>query len=70
MDYFDVQECRFDEQGRLSLIPVPGGEHVLACDTVIFAVGMKTDLGFFEGEVPECTPRQWIVADAAQKDVA
>ena len=28
---------------------------------------MKTDLGFFEGEVPECTPRQWIVADAAQK---
>ena len=67
VDYFDVQECRFDEQGRLSLIPVPGGEHVLACDTVIFAVGMKTDLGFFEGEVPECTPRQWIVADAAQK---
>ena len=67
VDYFDVQECRFDEQDRLSLIPVPGGEHVLACDTVIFAVGMKTDLGFFEGEVPECTPRQWIVADAAQK---
>ena len=67
VDYFDVQECRFDEQGRLSLIPVPGGEHVLACDTVIFAVGTKTDLGFFEGEVPECTPRQWIVADAAQK---
>lgn len=32
-----------------------------------FRRGHEDGPRFFEGEVPECTPRQWIVADAAQK---
>lgn len=69
VDYIDVQECRFDEWGRLSLVPVPGGEHSLACDTVIFAVGMKTDLSFLDGldGAPERTLRNWIAVDERQR---
>lgn len=66
VDYYEVRECRFDEQGRPSLVPVPGGEHTLACDTVIFAVGMKTDLGFMGADTPALTPRRWIAVDGRQ----
>lgn len=64
--YYEVNECRFDEAGRLSLVPVPGGAHTLECDAVIFAVGMKADLGFLADAAPAVTPRGWLVADAAQ----
>ena len=69
VDDFDVQECRFDEQGRLSLIPVPGGEHSLACDTVIFAVGMKTELDYLGENAGgiDLTPRRWIRVDGNQR---
>ena len=66
VEYFDVQECRFDEQGRLSLIPLPGGEHSLACDTVIFAVGLRTDLAFLQGEPLQLSPRNWISVNETQ----
>lgn len=65
-DYFEVQECRFDEKGRLTLVPVEGGEHTLACDTVIFAVGMKTDLGFMADANVNLTPRNWIAVNKKQ----
>lgn len=67
-DFYEVRECRFDEAGRLSLDPVPGGEHTLACDTVIFAVGMKTDLSFLGDNTGglELTPRRWIKVDKRQ----
>ncbi|WP_298067836.1 FAD-dependent oxidoreductase [uncultured Mailhella sp.] len=70
VDYFEVQECRFDEKGRLTLVPVPGGEHHLDCDTVIFAVGMKTDLGFMAGTDVTLSPRNWIVVDKEQASSA
>ena len=45
---------------------MPGGEHTLACDTVIFAVGLKTDLDFLGPDAPELTPRCWIAVDERQ----
>lgn len=66
VDYYEVAACRFDEAGRLSLDPVPGGEHAQECDTVIFAVGMKTDLEFMGTNKPALTPRNWIVTDERQ----
>lgn len=66
VDYYEVAACRFDEAGRLSLDPVPGGEHAQECDTVIFAVGMKTDLEFMGTDKPALTPRNWIVTDERQ----
>lgn len=67
-DFYEVRECRFDEAGRLTLDPVPGGEHTINCDTVIFAVGMKTDLAFLGDNAGglELTPRRWIKVDARQ----
>ena len=70
VDYFEVQECRFDEKGRLTLVPVEGGEHTLECDTVIFAVGMKTDLDFMTEAGVDLTPRNWIVVDGKQASSA
>ena len=69
VDYFEVQECRFDEKGHLTLVPVEGGEHTLECDTVIFAVGMKTDLAFLGENAGglELTPRNWIKVDESQR---
>ena len=66
VDYYEVAACRFDEAGRLSLDPVPGGEHAQECDTVIFAVGMKTDLEFMGTDKPALTPRNWVVTDERQ----
>ncbi len=45
-------ECRrvahfeFDDQGRLSVETVPGSEHVLPADVVIFSVGQRAGLAF------------------------
>ena len=66
VDYFEVKECRFDEKGHLTLVPVEGGEHTLDCDTVIFAVGMKTALDFMAEAGVTLTPRNWIVVDGKQ----
>ena len=68
-DYFEVKDCHFDEKGKLTLEAVPGGEHVLECDTVIFAVGMKTDLAFLGENAGglELTPRNWIKVDESQR---
>ena len=69
VDYFEVKDCHFDEKGKLTLEAVPGGEHVLECDTVIFAVGMKTDLAFLGENAGglELTPRNWIKVDESQR---
>ena len=64
--YCEVAECRFDEAGRLSLVPVPGGDHTLECDAVILAVGMKTDLDFMADAAPELTPRGCLAANSDQ----
>ncbi len=68
VDFYEVRECRFDDAGRPVLEPVPGGSHSLDCDTVIFAVGMKTDLDFLGENAGglDLTPRRWIVVDKRQ----
>ncbi|HEV2448983.1 MAG TPA: FAD-dependent oxidoreductase [Thermoplasmata archaeon] len=39
-----VQEGPKDASGRPSLVPVPGSEEIVPCDTVIVAVGEKADV--------------------------
>lgn len=67
VEYFEVKECSFDEAGKLHLEKKENGDHVLSCDTVIFAVGMKTDLSFLGDRNIAVTPRNWIVVDECQK---
>ncbi len=49
-------ECRrvahfeFDDQGRLSVETVPGSEHVLPADVVIFSVGQRAGLAFIPAD--------------------
>lgn len=68
VDYFEVKECHFDENGKLTLEPVPDGSHTLPCDTVIFAVGMKPDLDFLGPLIDgiSLTPRKFIKVDGKQ----
>ena len=68
VDFYEVKEFRFDDAGRPVFEPLPGGSHTLECDTVIFAVGMKTDLGFLGDNAGgiELNPRRWIVVDKQQ----
>ena len=68
VDYYEVLNCKFDEKGRLTLEPKPNGEHELACDTVIFAVGMKPDLDFLGENAAglELGPRGWIKVNEMQ----
>lgn len=64
VDYFQVRDCRFDEQGRLTLEPEPNGAASIACDTVIFAVGTRTDPAVFAEQKLELATRNRIVVDA------
>ncbi len=38
-----------DESGRPKPIPVPGSEHIIECDSVIFAIGQKANPVAYEG---------------------
>lgn len=69
VDCFTVSGCSFDATGQPQLQPEPCGAYALDCDTVIFAVGMKTDLSFLgtANDDIALTPRQWIKVDAAQQ---
>lgn len=68
VDYFKVKECHFDENGKLTLEPEPNGSCVEPCDTVIFAVGMKSDLDFLGPLIDgiTLTPRKFIKVDEKQ----
>ncbi|MBI5706404.1 MAG: FAD-dependent oxidoreductase [Armatimonadetes bacterium] len=45
----EVVSATFDEAGRLTLQEEPDSEHVIAADTVIFAIGQAADLEFIAG---------------------
>ncbi|MBE9482610.1 MAG: FAD-dependent oxidoreductase [Chloroflexi bacterium] len=45
----DVQSFEFDSLGRLRVEAIPGSEHILSADTVIFAVGQVPELGLIDG---------------------
>ena len=51
-----------DESGRRRPRAVPGSEFVVACDTLVPAVGLSVDLSWLSDEV-EVTPRGTIAAD-------
>lgn len=40
--------CELDETGRCRPEPINGSEHAIAVDTVIAAIGLKTDLALFD----------------------
>lgn len=63
VDWFRVRDCRFDEQGRVTLEPEPGGTCSIACDTVIFAVGTRTDAAILTEQKLQLTARNRIVVD-------
>jgi len=46
VECLDVTFMQFDEEGRLTLETRPGSEHVIPCDTVIFAIGQRVGLAF------------------------
>lgn len=59
----DVTFIEFDKDGRLTLETHPGSEHLLPCDTVIFAIGQEPDLGFLSDGELQITSRWTITVD-------
>jgi formate dehydrogenase beta subunit len=54
-----------DASGRCRPVPIQGSEFVIACDTVIPAIGQKVDASCLQGECcPELTRRDTVKADA------
>jgi len=49
VECLDVRSFEFDSMGRLHVDSIPGSEHILPADTVIFAVGQVPELEFIEG---------------------
>jgi formate dehydrogenase major subunit/formate dehydrogenase beta subunit len=49
VECLDIRSFTFDEKGELSVDTIPGTEHVLPADTVMFAIGQVPDFGFLEG---------------------
>ena len=44
VDFMNVESFTFDENRNAKIVKEEGSQHHIACDTVIFAVGQKTDL--------------------------
>jgi heterodisulfide reductase subunit A-like polyferredoxin len=51
VECMEVESFNFDETGRLQVEKIPGTNHVIPCDTVIFSVGQRAGLAF----IPEDT---------------
>ncbi|MEK7278773.1 MAG: FAD-dependent oxidoreductase, partial [Chloroflexota bacterium] len=58
----NVSFMRFELDGSLTLETVPDSEHVLACDTVIFAIGQRAGLAFIPEDAGVGITRQRTVA--------
>ena len=41
-----VESFHFDKNGRLQISKIPGSEHIIECDRVIFSVGQRAGLAF------------------------
>jgi heterodisulfide reductase subunit A-like polyferredoxin len=46
VECMEVASFSFDGAGRLSVEKIPGSQHVIPCDTVIFSVGQRAGLAF------------------------
>jgi len=51
-----------DESGRRRPVPVPGSEHVVPCDSVIFSVGQRAGLAFIPKDAGVGTTRDNTIA--------
>jgi NADPH-dependent glutamate synthase beta subunit-like oxidoreductase len=49
VECLDVKSFGFDKEGKLNVETVPGSEHVLPSDTIIFAIGQLPELKLTEG---------------------
>ncbi len=49
IEFFDVADFHFNENGDAVIVPVSAEKHVLQGEMVVFAVGIKPDLSFLEG---------------------
>ena len=58
----EVSYFAFDHEGRLNLEKVPGSEHVLEADTVIFSVGQRAGLAFIPDDAGVGITRQRTIA--------
>lgn len=45
-----VASFHFDESGRLQVEKIPGSQHIIPCDTVIFSVGQRAGLAFIPAD--------------------
>jgi NADPH-dependent glutamate synthase beta subunit-like oxidoreductase len=63
VECLSLSHMEFDDEGRLHMDVIPGTEHTLAADTVIWAIGLAPDLGFLEGTAIEVSKRGAIVVD-------
>lgn len=49
VECLDVKSFEFDKEGRLQVESIPGSEHILPADTVIFAIGQVPELELVGG---------------------
>ncbi len=58
----DVSFMRFEPDGALTVETVPNSEHMLACDTVIFAIGQRIGLALIPEDSGVGVTRQGMIA--------
>jgi len=58
-----LSHVEFDDEGRLHMDVIPGSEHTLAVDTVIWAIGQAPNLSFLAGTGVKVSQRGVIVVD-------
>jgi heterodisulfide reductase subunit A-like polyferredoxin len=57
----DVNFMQFEPDGTLTLETVPNSEHILPCDTVIFAIGQNSVLSFIPEDTDVGISRQGLI---------
>ena len=48
IECMDVGSFQFDQAGNLQVDTIPGTDHILPADTIIFAIGEEPDFGFLQ----------------------
>jgi len=62
VEALDVSYMHFEPDGMLTLETVPESEHILACDTVIFAIGQRIGLALIPEDSGVGVTRQGMIA--------
>jgi len=63
IEFIQVKQMKFDDEGRLSIETEPGTEMVVPADTVIMAIGQATDAALLEGMGLRLTGRRTVDSD-------